>query len=95
MKSALFIGGKYPLGAFALVVSEVLQTLEKTSSNAAAEALKRVSPLAWQHVNFYGRYGHQTTVCFQTDHDRNSIVVSDGSHTRSTFAEYASNECVQ
>lgn len=25
-------------------------------NKAAAEALKRISPLAWQHVNFYGRY---------------------------------------
>lgn len=39
-----------------VILSEVLQTLESTSSNATAQALKRISPLAWQHVNFYGRY---------------------------------------
>lgn len=37
-------------------LSEVLKTLENASSNTAAQALKRISPLAWQHVNFYGRY---------------------------------------
>jgi len=39
-----------------VILSEVLQTLENVSSNAANQALKRISPLAWQHVNFYGRY---------------------------------------
>ena len=26
------------------------------SDLASAEILKRVSPVAWQHINFYGRY---------------------------------------
>ena len=39
-----------------VILSEVLQTLEKASSKAASQALKRISPLAWQRVNFYGRY---------------------------------------
>ena len=39
-----------------VILSEVLQSLEKHSNKAAAESLKRITPLAWQHVNFYGRY---------------------------------------
>jgi TnpA family transposase/CheY-like chemotaxis protein len=39
-----------------IILSEVLNTLEKQNVMTSAEALKRVSPLAWQHVNFYGRY---------------------------------------
>jgi TnpA family transposase len=39
-----------------IILSEVMQTLENSSNKAASEALKGISPLAWQHVNFYGRY---------------------------------------
>ncbi len=39
-----------------VILSEVLQSLEKHPNKAAAESLKRITPLAWQHVNFYGRY---------------------------------------
>ena len=39
-----------------VILSEVLHTLEKRREKAAVESLKRISPLAWQHVNFYGRY---------------------------------------
>ena len=35
---------------------EVLQELETQQALVSAEDLKRVSPLAWQHINFYGRY---------------------------------------
>lgn len=39
-----------------VILSEVLKSLENQSYRTAIEALKRISPLAWQHVNFYGRY---------------------------------------
>jgi len=39
-----------------LILSEVLRELETQRMLATAEDLKRVSPLAWQHINFYGRY---------------------------------------
>ncbi len=39
-----------------VILSEVLHTLEKRRDKAAVESRKRISPLAWQHVNFYGRY---------------------------------------
>ena len=29
---------------------------EQRGDLAAAEVLKHVSPVAWQHINFYGRY---------------------------------------
>jgi len=32
------------------------QTLQNRPNKAAAETLKRISPLAWQHVDFSGRY---------------------------------------
>ncbi len=40
----------------ALILSEALAELERRGEPASAEILKRVSPVAWQHINFYGRY---------------------------------------
>jgi len=40
----------------ALIQSEALTELELRGDLASAEILKRVSPVAWQHINFYGRY---------------------------------------
>ncbi len=40
----------------ALILSEALAELESRGELASAEVLKRVSPVAWQHINFYGRY---------------------------------------
>jgi DNA polymerase III psi subunit len=40
-----------------VILSDVLQTLQNASSNAAPQALKRISPLAWRHLNFYGGLG--------------------------------------
>ena len=40
----------------ALILSEALAELEQRGDLASAEILKRVSPVAWQHINFYGRY---------------------------------------
>ena len=40
----------------ALILSEALAELESRGELVAAEVLKRVSPVAWQHINFYGRY---------------------------------------
>jgi TnpA family transposase len=39
-----------------LILSEVLDELQKRGEIAAIETLKRVSPIAWQHINFYGHY---------------------------------------
>jgi TnpA family transposase len=40
----------------ALILSEALAELENRGDLASSEVLKRVSPVAWQHINFYGRY---------------------------------------
>jgi TnpA family transposase len=40
----------------ALILSEALAEFEQRGDLASAEVLKRVSPVAWQHINFYGRY---------------------------------------
>jgi hypothetical protein len=40
----------------ALILSEALAELERRADLDPAEVLKRVSPVAWQHINFYGRY---------------------------------------
>jgi hypothetical protein len=29
---------------------------EETDNNKGAALLKQISPVAWQHINFYGRY---------------------------------------
>ena len=39
-----------------LILSEVLDELQKRGEFAAIETIKRVSPIAWQHINFYGHY---------------------------------------
>ena len=39
-----------------VILSEVLSTLESHAYQPAIEILQRVTPLAWQHINFYGRY---------------------------------------
>jgi hypothetical protein len=39
-----------------LILSEVLAELESRGALTSAEILKRVSTVAWQHINFYGRY---------------------------------------
>jgi len=38
------------------ILSEMLRTLESHSNQLALDTLQRVTPLAWQHINFYGRY---------------------------------------
>jgi len=40
----------------ALILSEALAEFEQRGDLASAEVLMRVSPVAWQHINFYGRY---------------------------------------
>jgi hypothetical protein len=40
----------------ALILSEALAEVEQRGDLASAEVLKRISPVAWQHINFYGRY---------------------------------------
>lgn len=40
----------------ALILSESLAELELRGDLVSAEVIKRVSPVAWQHINFYGRY---------------------------------------
>ena len=40
----------------ALILSEALAELERRSELVSSEVIKRVSPVAWQHINFYGRY---------------------------------------
>ena len=39
----------------ALIPSAALAELELRGDLASAEVLKRVSPVAWQHINFCGR----------------------------------------
>ena len=38
------------------ILSALLTNLEQHSNGSAIDTLKRVTPLAWQHINFYGRY---------------------------------------
>lgn len=40
----------------ALILSEALAELESRGDLDSAEVIKRASPVAWQHINFYGRY---------------------------------------
>lgn len=38
------------------ILSEVLGTLQNQTNHPAIDTLQRVTPLAWQHINFYGKY---------------------------------------
>jgi len=38
------------------ILSSLLDYHEKTGNGQGASLLKQVSPIAWQHINFYGRY---------------------------------------
>jgi TnpA family transposase len=40
----------------ATILSGILAHKERAGDTAGAEALRQVSPVAWQHINFYGRY---------------------------------------
>ncbi|MGB5835218.1 MAG: Tn3 family transposase, partial [Thiohalocapsa sp.] len=38
------------------ILSELLSTVQTQANQAAIDRLQHVTPLAWQHINFYGRY---------------------------------------
>ena len=41
----------------AMLLSEVIKVFEKKKRDTEClKNLERISPLAWQHINFYGRY---------------------------------------
>ena len=40
----------------ASILSNLLEYRERIGDIEGAEQLKQVSPVAWQHVNFFGRY---------------------------------------
>jgi len=40
----------------ASILSRLLAHKEAAGDRAGAELLTQVSPVAWQHINFYGRY---------------------------------------
>jgi len=40
----------------AMLLSNVLVYKERASDVHGVERLKQISPVAWQHINFFGRY---------------------------------------
>ena len=40
----------------ALILSNVLRRQAENGDSSAAGSLASISPVAWQHINFYGRY---------------------------------------
>lgn len=40
----------------AVILSSLLEHKEKSGDSSGAALLKQISPVAWQHINFYGRY---------------------------------------
>ena len=40
----------------ATILAHLLSHKETTGDNQGADLLKQVSPVAWQHINFHGRY---------------------------------------
>lgn len=39
-----------------MLLSDLLEYKEAAGDVEGAERLKQVSPVAWQHINFFGRY---------------------------------------
>ena len=39
-----------------MILSEMVKVFEKQRDMTSLKNLERISPLAWQHINFYGRY---------------------------------------
>ena len=40
----------------ACILSELLERAERRGDHEQADQIKRVSPVSWKHVNFYGQY---------------------------------------
>jgi TnpA family transposase len=40
----------------AMLLSEMVKVFEKQKDKESLKNLERISPVAWQHINFYGRY---------------------------------------
>lgn len=45
----------------AAILSNLLDKYESTTGTESTEWIKQISPVAWQHVNLYGRYEFQKT----------------------------------
>ena len=43
------------------ILSEFLERAERENNAELADRIKRVSPVAWKHVNFYGEYTFRNT----------------------------------
>ena len=43
----------------ASLLSHLLEHQEKSGDTQGAEAVKKISPIAWQHINLHGRYEFQ------------------------------------
>ena len=43
----------------ASILSRLLEHQQRTGNTPGAEATKKASPVAWQHINFHGRYEFQ------------------------------------
>jgi TnpA family transposase len=48
----------------ACLLSELLEHAERTQDAELADRLKRISPVSWKHVNFYGEYTFQEIADF-------------------------------
>ena len=55
----------------ASILSELLERKEQQGDQAQADQIKRMSPVSWKHVNFYGKYNFLETA---TDIDLSAIV---------------------
>ena len=46
----------------ARILSDLVESKEKAGLTDELEHIKRISPVAWQHVNIYGNYIFKTSV---------------------------------
>ena len=45
----------------ATILSNLLSYKERTGDVQGSDLIKQISPVAWQHINFYGRYEFSKT----------------------------------
>jgi len=57
----------------ATILSHMLSHLETTGDSQGAEMLKKISPVAWKHINLHGRYEFRR----RTEHININDIIQD------------------
>lgn len=71
----------------ATILSQLLSEAEKKGNIEEAEIIKKISPIAWQHINLYGRYlFHQRSAMVNIEELVTSLKIDKRYLTKSNSA---------